>query len=684
MHGRRTGLPDSPDDGDLSLASGALHSPTQSSMGTFLRRSSSYGHASPHLQATRKRRQTLTRANDLPTAVLAPELLERVRAIIDSICVVNFDLDTGPSFDNCYPSASYSAKERSLIAFSSFPDHTEKGNSSLTFSWRIPRIRDDNGSHPRPTHEMLYGYVYFSQEKDASIRRGYAQRSIAIVTQNPALSGLYTRMVNILGPMYFQAKPGHAASIVETAIRNLYKWPSLEPGTIELAYLGHILLVEIPLPHQAQFQIPHTASRYTTASSTSSLSLPPALPASIPLLASLPSVPLSQLLRDTISQLWLIWELVVFSEPILVYSSDPGRCSELVRWLLAIIKPLPFAGDYRPFFHIHSPDFAFILNNNKPRYGTLLGATNPLILSAARHYPHIIRLSAPSKPADSPVQGVFGSVSKATASHSFKEAQGAAHGLFSERKRHIKKDTVALKAAEDKLKARDFAAGDAILLQCMSTLTERFLVPLNRYFATLLPADLSNGMSTPRAPPTFSQAGFLQSLKAHGTPLPFRRSKLPSIHMHSNNDTTATHSAISFYEHFLRSPNFLTWLQSRTEATQHTTRARYLHRLETGDTDAYLRGKSEAEMRDLQYRLEKEARITEEDLRSAPRMIRQRSMSHDVNASGRSSPCSSSPSQNDLLKRSERLKSQVERVKALRHTNADSDDSDASSLPSIV
>lgn len=91
----------------------------------------------------------------------------------------------------------------------------------------------------------------------------------------------------------------------------------------------------------------------------------------------------------------------------------------------------------------------------QPRPGTLLGATNPLILSAARHYPHIIRLSPPPKPADSPAQGVFGSVSKATASHSFKEAQSTSHGVFSERKRHIKKDTSALKAAEEKLKARD-------------------------------------------------------------------------------------------------------------------------------------------------------------------------------------------------------------------------------------
>ncbi|KAK9894899.1 DUF1630-domain-containing protein [Cystobasidium minutum MCA 4210] len=745
MYGRRAGPPDSlmlsstkkpvltqtpsktdldiDDEGDLSLATRALHSPTQSSFSTFnsngghnlapgnslLRRSSSYGGGSPSTHNhTRKRKQTLTRAHDLPTAVLPQELLERTKQVIDSICIINFDLDSGPEFDNCYPPADYSAKERSLIAFSSFPDHTEKGNSSLTFNWRIPRLQSDigsaniggNTSRTTPISEILHGYVYFSQQKDTSIRRGYAQRSIVIITHHPEWNGLFTKMVNILGPMYFDAKPGHAASVVETAIHNIYKWPSLEPGTVELAFLGHILLVEIPLPHQAQFRTPYNSVRSHFLSSTSSLpanlSIPPPSPASIPLLASLPAFSLSQILRETISQLWLNWELMILAEPILVYSPDPSRCSELVRWLLAMIKPLPFAGDYRPFFQIHTPDFAFILNNNKPRPGTLLGATNPLILSAARHYPHIIRLSSPP-PTDfassstsaqlngsSGTGGVFRSISKATASHSFKEAQGTPHGIFSERKRHIKKDTTALKAAEEKIKARDYAAADAILLQCMSTLTERFLVPLNRYFATLLPADTSDGMSTPQKAASFNQAAFLQSLKTHGTPLSFRRSKMPSMNMHSGNDTTATASAISFYERFLQSPNFLTWLRSRTEVTQYTTRARYLQRLETADPAAFLRGKSDAQMEDLQRRLEREARLTEEDLRHAPTMARQRSMSHDVNASGRISPFPTSPSQTDLIKRSERLRSQVERVKALRQSNQDSDDSDASSIPSIV
>lgn len=133
MYGRRAGPPDSlmlsstkkpvltqtpsktdldiDDEGDLSLATRALHSPTQSSFSTFnsngghnlapgnslLRRSSSYGGGSPSTHNhTRKRKQTLTRAHDLPTAVLPQELLERTKQVIDSICIINFDLDSGP------------------------------------------------------------------------------------------------------------------------------------------------------------------------------------------------------------------------------------------------------------------------------------------------------------------------------------------------------------------------------------------------------------------------------------------------------------------------------------------------------------------------------------------------------------------------------------------------------------
>jgi hypothetical protein len=82
-------VPHPDDEGDLSLASRALHSPTIAGS-SLLRRSLS------HVNNTRKRSQTLRRANELPTAVLSPELHARTRAVIETIAIVNFDLDAGP------------------------------------------------------------------------------------------------------------------------------------------------------------------------------------------------------------------------------------------------------------------------------------------------------------------------------------------------------------------------------------------------------------------------------------------------------------------------------------------------------------------------------------------------------------------------------------------------------------
>lgn len=61
--------------------------------------SSSSASASPSAGvdgSPRARRGTLTRSNDLPTSVLAPELLANLRDWIETVAVVNFDLDRGP------------------------------------------------------------------------------------------------------------------------------------------------------------------------------------------------------------------------------------------------------------------------------------------------------------------------------------------------------------------------------------------------------------------------------------------------------------------------------------------------------------------------------------------------------------------------------------------------------------
>ena len=87
--------------------------------------------------------------------------------------------------------------------------------------------------------------------------------------------------------------------------------------------------------------------------------------------------------------------------------------------------------------------------------------------------------------------------------------------------------------------------------------TTEFLVPLNRYLNTLIPAP---------APPTFptqkmnrfNENDFFATLKSHGSPLPFK----------SNGKQR------EFYERWLKSPGFGVWLAKQEELIEAALRQR--------------------------------------------------------------------------------------------------------------
>ena len=63
---------------------------------------------------------------------------------------------------------------------------------------------------------------------------------------------------------------------------------------------------------------------------------------------------------------------------------SPGECSTAVAALIALISPLPYSADFRPYFTIHDPDYQAMTlpeqapsNSNLPR---LLGVTNRYFL----------------------------------------------------------------------------------------------------------------------------------------------------------------------------------------------------------------------------------------------------------------------------------------------------------------
>lgn len=274
--------------------------------------------------------------------------------------------------------------------------------------------------------------------------------------------------------------------------------------------------------------------------------------------------------------------------------------------MLDIIRPIPYAGDFRPYFHIHDYDFKTLVTKNKPQAGTLLGATNPFFAQVCSHWPHVLRVGKAAVK--------IGSASKYGAAHASKRGSGGVAGgnsaggggpdhlpgFVSKRKRRVSKDRPLLRRllemAERGNKDQDEVA-NVMLRRYFADLTEKFLAPLNRYFSSLIPADfdLSSPSETPKIRP-FNTTHFLASLKAHGTPLSLRSRSLP----------TGAAVMRSLYLDFLQCPNFSLWLHDRVAAAEEEQRTRRIAALCGGDVTTFGRTRGEIETIDLYSRLVEE------------------------------------------------------------------------------
>jgi hypothetical protein len=92
----------------------------------------------------------------------------------------------------------------------------------------------------------------------------------------------------------------------------------------------------------------------------------------------------------------------------------------------------------------------------------------------------------------------------------------------------------------------------SLVLRChFTSRTTALLVPLNRYLNTLIPSPAEYSSSLHRLKP-FNSDNFLSSLKAHGSPLPFRSAMKQK----------------EFYERWLKTPNFGVWLAQQEEVVR--------------------------------------------------------------------------------------------------------------------
>ncbi|WRT70225.1 uncharacterized protein IL334_007220 [Kwoniella shivajii] len=544
---------------------------------------------------------------------------------VKEVVVCNFDLERGPVVERRAGDRRWGQGEKENVAFSSFPDTSLFSEGSILFSFKIRHIPPDPSTlhHPEPPspmpdrvvkaveeemkdvkigdppgeaevlpgggngsgsgsgsgsvkqgdkaeeyrkwdergREWLYGFVWFEQRRDKGITRGYMQKSLVILTHLP-FPALFSAVLQKIAPVFFE----HGYSALEAACHSIASWPDPTPDSIlELPMMTDLLTVKLPDTTES----PQIGKAFGVTSPTLQQPILAALPTSTPLRAFASFLP----------SLWSLWECLILAEPVLIIAPDPKTCSEIVWWLRDLLRPIPPAGDFRPYLHIHDHDFSLLVNSNKPQAGVIVGVTNPFFRNAASHWPNVI--SIPSQRIRRVVQNGTSPAITATSSPGLRDQP---EGFLSRRHRSIQKDRILLKrletlVAEGKL---DDPEGNEALKTHFQQLTERFLVPLNRYFQTLvptlstpspsvspstLPASTSTSTSTSISAAStshtagairpFSLPNFLSHLRNHGpNPLLFKTKGL-SMKSRVEND---------FYASFCMSSTFARWLEARVDS----------------------------------------------------------------------------------------------------------------------
>ena len=456
------------------------------------------------------------------------------------------------------------AKSPSDTSTASHAASSSSSSSSPTFPTSSSKSMH---SHSRST-SYLYGYTFFLQRRDPSVRRGYFQKSLVILTHLPYV-GLFLQLIGRVGPAFFEL----GLPVLESFVHEVMQWPAPEPGaTIQLSALGTLLHASLPHGNEAQ----------------NGDGIRDGTDAEHPILASVPPTGLVHVFYELLPDLWRLWECMLTAEPVLIVGHDPRTTSEAVWHLMDLIRPVSLAGDFRPYFHIHDYDFRAFVGRPTPPPGVVLGTTNPFFLQTCSHWPHIVQLGR----RHDEMHGRL--VSNQTVR------------VTSTSKRRISKDQALIKQLMVWRSSPDqFAHANVVLRRYFADLTERFLAPLHQHLATLIPAsfDLSSPAEAPRIKP-FHRETFLQWLKAHPGPLKMRQRSLLS----------ASVLRQSLYADFLESPNFAIWLHERVEAAQEEQRRRRVSALAIGDVVAFGRTRTEIESVDLYLRLRDELQAMDEAL----------------------------------------------------------------------
>uniref|UniRef100_T1IWF4 UDENN domain-containing protein n=1 Tax=Strigamia maritima TaxID=126957 RepID=T1IWF4_STRMM len=505
------------------------------------------------------------------------------------ICVVTFDLELGQAMEIIYPGhVKLTEKEKMNICYLSFPDSNSGCMGDTQFHFRIrqcPGRRSVIPMHALYNRECptvlqidssyFYGYVYFRQVKDKSLRRGYFQKSLVLITRFPFVQ-LFSYVVKIVAPEYF--KNGDPS--IEAACHDIDQWPAPVPGSIlNLPILGNVLQVQIPNRSE---KLSFAFNDDKDIINKSYLPAPCILP-------SISDVNMFKCFCPVLSHIQLLWELVITAEPIVVMASSPTVCSEMVQALTSMIWPLKYCGDFRPFFTIHDSEFKEYTTKTQAPPPVILGVTNPFFAKTLQHWPHILRIG-----------DCISGNSPGSHKNKIKKAGNlktidSKPGVYTRYKPFLQKDKVILrKLIKGMQTERPAEVQNALLKRHLVEITQSFIIPLERYMASLMP--LQRNISPHKAAPNlrpFNPDDFVKSLDVSGPQL----------------TTGVKGDWVGLYRKFFRSATFSCWYNMRYRDVTKKLQALHLEALSDADLQLWIKDKQEVEVVDLVLKIKDKLEI---------------------------------------------------------------------------
>ncbi|XP_028306138.1 protein DENND6B [Gouania willdenowi] len=504
----------------------------------------------------------------------------RFSAWLECACVVTFDLELGQAMELVYPQdVKLTEKEKTSICYLSFPDSYSGCLGDTQFSFRLrqsvgrraSRCKENVYDQDAPItlqseKSHFYGYVYFRQVKDISVKRGYFQKSLVLVSRLP-YTHLYHMLLQIVAPEFF----GKLQPCLEAVCNEIDQWPSPVPGlTLNLPVMGTTLQVRIP-----SITDKPEGSPVRTPPNQNLLPPPTVLP-------TLHELDLFSCFQSMLVHLHMLWELTLLGEPLVIMAPSPKVSSETVLALISTISPLKFCCDFRPYFTVHDSEFREYTTRTQAPPSVVLGVTNPFFIKTFQTWPHIIRLGEVRMAGELPKQVKVKKPCKL-------KTLDTKPGIYSDFKTFLQKDKILIKRLLKGLqRKRPSEAQSAIIRRNLLELTQSFIIPLERYLASLMP--LQRSVTPWKSPPQirpFNQEEFLSTLDHTG----------PQLTSLLKGDWTG------LYRKFFRSPNFDGWYRQRQRWMKQKLESLHLEILCDADLLGWTQDKSEVEIVDLILKL---------------------------------------------------------------------------------